>query len=940
MPAPLRKLGFPLYPFTPLTAVAALIAGAPALPSIAASVPAPIECADPMVGTDAHGHTYPGATVPFGMVQLSPDTRDQTWDGCSGYHYDDTAIQGFSHTHLTGTGCGDLGDILIMPMVGAEYWDVGTPGNGYESRFSHARETAHPGYYRVFLQTPGVLAEMTATARCGLHKYTFPQSDSAHIIIDLGHGIGNDNYDGAVDVENDTTISGFRKTHGWASDRVVYFVAQFSKPFASFQLAHDDVQFANGTRTGTGAHLKAMVTFATGAGEPVLVKVGISGTSVDAARKNLQTEIPDFDFNRVRHAAEAEWTRALGQVQIDTFDPHIRRTFYTNLYDSMLAPTLYDDVDGSYMGMDHKVHQANGFHNYTEFSIWDVYRAECPLLTILRPDMTRNITHSLITEYQQNGLHSTPIWPLWGNETFCMIGYHSAPIIVDAYFKGLLGADAETAYQALRDTAMQDRGGLKSYKEIGYVASQPGHQATSKTLEYSFDDWCIARMAEALGHEADAEMFYARAGNYVNVFDSTVQFMRGRLANGQWRPHFNSHTSVGDEYTEADAWQYAFAAQQDIPGMIRLYGGDAGFIKKMDAMFVENSWYSPFIPDISGLIGQYSQGDEQSHHVAYLYDYAGAPWKTQQRVRQIMATLYGDTPAGQCGNIDCGQMTAWYILSALGFYPVNPASGVYVFGSPVVGKAVIHLDRKQYGGRTFTVIAQNNSARNIYIQSATLNGKRLDRCWIRHSEIVDGGTLRFVMGPRPSMAWGVSTAARPTYEMPAGYRYAAIPTPSTAPKKVALTVPIRIACGSDEPVGDFVPDFNMDDGGVNGADTQIDTNVSDAAPAGVYQYERYAPDFTYVLPVPRNDAYTIRLHFAEIFDNNPGDRVENVFVNGRPVLTNFDILKAAGGMNKAVVREFKDVKPDARGNIDIRISAAPNSPDQHAKINGIEVLPE
>ena len=913
---------------------------APAAPAARAASTAPVDCVNPFVGAAAHGHTYPGATVPFGMVQLSPDTRTEGWDGVSGYHYDDTTIQGFSHTHLTGTGCGDLGDILVMPMVGDIQLDPGTGGNGYASHFSHAHESASPGYYRVFLDDPKVTAELTATARCGMHRYTFPESADSHIIVDLGHGIGNDNFDGAINVEDSSTISGFRRTHGWASDRVVYFVMKFSKPFAGFELAQDDSVFPSGTSSATGRHLKAVVNYSTSTGEAVVVKVGISGASLDGARKNLAAEIPGFDFDKVHSQARAEWSRMLDAVQVEAHDPHVRATFYTNLYQAYLAPTLYDDVDGSYMGMDHKVHQANGFHNYTEFSIWDVYRAECPLLTILQPDRTNDVVRSMLVEYQQNGLHMTPKWPLWGNETYCMIGNHAIPIIVDAYFKGLVhGVDAETLYQAMRDTAMQDRDGLDSYKKLGYVASTPGAQATSKTLEYTFDDWCLGRMAKALGHDADARMFYQRAGNYVNVFDSRIQFMRGRRADGTWRPHFNSHNSVGDEYTEADAWQYAFDVQQDPQGMVRLYGGDAGFVKKMDAMFVENSYYTPFIPDISGMIGQYSQGDEQSHHVAYLYDYAGAAWKTQQRVRQVMTTLYSDKPDGQCGNIDCGQMTAWYIFSALGFYPVNPASGVYAIGSPIVDKATIHLDAKHYGGRTFTVIAKNNSPQNVYIQSMALNGKPMNRSWITHNEIAAGGTLSFVMGPRPKATWGEAVASRPPSEMPSGYRYASVPPPSTAVTKVALTLPIRIVCGSDDPVGDFQPDPDMDEGGTNSNGNAIDISAPGAAPSGVYQSERYASDLTYKFPVPSGGTYTLRLHFAEIFDSAADERVENVFINGQPALTNFDIYSAAGGMNKAVVEEFKDIKPDARGNIAIRISAAPSSPDQNAKISGIEILP-
>ncbi|MCX6924764.1 MAG: glycoside hydrolase family 92 protein, partial [Verrucomicrobia bacterium] len=464
--------------------------------------------------------------------------------------------------------------------------------------------------------------------------------------------------------------------------------------------------------------------------------------------------------------------------KIETFDPQVRNTFYANLYLCCQAPILYNDVDGTYRGMDRKNHAGKGFQNYTIFSLWDTYRAEHPLLTLLQPGRVNDMVESMLAEYRESGHHSTPIWPLWGNETWCMIGYHSVPVIVDAYFKGLRGFDAEAAYQAMRDTAMQDRNGLKSYRELGYVASEPKAEATSRTIEYTVDDWCLAKMAEALGHQEDAKLFYQRCANYRNLFDRSVGFFRGRKADGSWRSPFIANGLVGDEYTEADAWQYAFGVQHDVPGLMALYGGDQGFIQKMDAMFAADSKILTDIPDITGLIGQYSQGDEQCHHVAYLYNYAGVPYKTQERVRQVMATLFDDTPGGQCGNIDCGQMAAWYVFSALGFYPVNPANGIYVIGSPVVKKAVVSLDAKHYGGKKFTVLAPNNSPKNIYVQSASLNGKPLSRAWLRHEEIIAGGTLRLEMGPKPNLEWGHAQDVRPPATMPAGFQYPALPTPS------------------------------------------------------------------------------------------------------------------------------------------------------------------
>jgi predicted alpha-1,2-mannosidase len=888
------------------------------------------------VGTDAHGHAYPGATVPFGMVQLSPDTPLQGWDGSSGYHYSDSIILGFSHTHLSGTGCGCLGDVLLMPTVGELHLDAGSPGNGYASRFSHEQETATPGYYRVFLEDPKVTAELTATPRCGFHKYLFPATDQAHIILDLVHNIGNDTVEASLKVEGNDTLSGCRVSNGWGGRRMIYFVMQFSKPFDSFGIEQDGKRLAPETQEARGQNIKAFVNYKTAGNEAVLVKVGISGTGVEGARKNLTAEIPGWNFDGVRVAAVRQWKNMFDTVKIETFDPHIRTTFYANLYLTCLAPVLFNDVDGTYRGMDHQNHAGTNFQNYTTFSIWDIYRAEWPLITLLHPDRVNDMVQSMLTEYRELGQHTTPIWPLWGNETWCMIGYHSVDMIAEAYLEGYRGFDAETAYQALRDTAMQDRNGLKTYKQLGYVASTPGGEATSRTLEYTLDDWCLARLAETLGHSEDAQLFYQRAANYRNLFDRTTHFFRGRKADGDWRSPFIINAMVGDEYTEADAWQYAFAVQQDVPGMVALYDGDNGFIQKLDTLFATNSFIQTDIPDISGLIGQYSQGDEQCHHVAYLYDYVGAPYKTQQHIRQAMTTLYNDTPSGQCGNVDCGQMSACYVFGALGFYPVNPVSGVYAIGSPLVNKAVVHLDREKYHGRTFTVIAKNNSATNLYIQSATLNGKPLQKPWITRDQIIAGGTLKLVMGPNPNLKWGSAPENRPPATMPANFQYPALPAPA-ADKQVLLPLPIRVICGG-EATGGFVPDPNMIYGNIGHADNAIDTSVPNAAPAAVYQGERYGRDFTHTFPVPAGEHYLVRLHFAEIFDSGVGSRLENIEINGQPVLTNFDILADAGSMNKAVVKEFQNIVPDAQGNIAIRIASTTNSPDHNAKISGIEIL--
>lgn len=890
----------------------------------------------PLAGTDAHGHSYPGATAPFGMVQLSPDTTIEGWDGCSGYHYPDTVIRGFSHTHLSGTGCGCLGDVLVMPTVGELFLDPGSPGHGYESKFSHSSEKATPGYYSVYLDDPKVAVELTATPRCGFHKYTFPESDAAHIIVDLGAGVGDEARRTSMKVESNDTISGERTSEGWGGRRPIYFVMKFSKPFDSFGLERNGKRLPGDSREAEGRIIKGFANYKTSAGDAILVKVGISGVSVEGARRNLEAEIPGWDFEAVRAATAAQWHEALGTVTMESYDPHVEGTFYDNLYLSCLAPTLFNDADGAYRGMDHTNHYAPGFQNYTTFSIWDIYRAEWPLLTMLQPGRVNDMAQSLLAEYRELHQHTTPIWPLWGNETWCMIGYHSVDMLAEAYLDGFRGFDGEAAYQAMRDTAMQDRNGLKSYRELGYVASRAGDQATSKTIEYAFDDWCIARMAEALGHQDDADLFYKRSANYRNLFDRTTKFFRGRHENGSWRSPFVANALVGDEYTEADAWQYAFGVQQDVPGLIRLYGGDQGFVDKLDALFTTNSFIDTGIPDISGLIGQYSQGDEQCHHVAYLYDYAGQAYKTQQRTRQVMATLYGDTPSGECGNIDCGQMAAWYIYSALGFYPMNPVSDVFAIGSPVVTKAVMHFSGSD-AGKTFTVLAPNNSAENIYIQSASLNGEPLNKPWLTRAQIMAGGELKFVMGPKPNPTWGDAPEDRPPATMPANFHYADLPAPADD-KPVELKLPIRIICGSDDPAGDFIPDPNMTAGSENQSHAQVDTSAPNAAPEAVYQSERYGEDFSYHFPVPRHRRYLVRLHFAEVFDHGKGMRRENIQINRRTVLRDFDIFDAAGGVDKAVVKEFPNIVPNRRGEIVVRIAAADGSPDRNAKISGIEII--
>jgi len=719
----------------------------------------PVDEALPLVGTGGHGHTYPGATVPFGFVQLSPDTRTEGWDACSGYHYSDSVIIGFSHTHLSGTGCGDLGDLLIQPVTGAlQKSGAYAPQEAklFRSEFSHDNEVAQPGYYRVRLDKYNVLAEVTATARAAMHRYTFPAADQAHLLVDLVYGLNSSPEEAQFKVESSTVVSGFRRSGGWANNKTVYFVIESSQPFAGYGLESDGKPLPEGQAEAKDKLVRAHLDFKTTAGRQVVLRVGLSATSVDGARKNLQTEIGAKDFDTVRKAARAAWNDCLSPIRIESPDANVRQTFYSALYHTMTAPILYNDADGAYRGADHKVHTSPGFQYYCTFSFWDTYRAEHPLMTILQPGRVNDFVKTALAFYQQIEPHALPMWPLDSCETACMIGYHSVPIIADAYAKGFRGYDVEAVYQAMRTTAMDGRNHQDDYQKLGYVPAATGKrdEATSRTLEFCVDDWSLAQMAKALGKTEDAELFARRAQNYTNVFDPATGFFRGKTAAGPFHEPFDPKAVSFEDYTEANAWQYTFAVQHDVPGMIRLYGGEKPFIDKLDQLFNEDSDVGNYLIDVSGLIGQYAHGNEPCHHLPYLYALAGAQYKTAQRVRQIMLTQYSNTPEGVCGNDDCGQISAWFVFSALGFYPVNPASGIYVIGSPLVEKATIQLDPKCYKtGGAFTMIAHDLSKQNGYIKSAKLNGKKLDRPWITHDEIVAGGTLEFDMDILPTKNW-------------------------------------------------------------------------------------------------------------------------------------------------------------------------------------------
>ena len=729
------------------------------------SAKSPVDYVNPMIGTDAHGHVYPGATVPFGMVQLSPDTRDNGWDGTSGYHYSDTSILGFSYNHLTGTGCGDLGNVMLMPTVGALKLVPGSkPGDGYRARFSHADEISRPGYYSVYLPDYQVKVELTATARAGFSRYTFPATTEAHVVMDLQHGIANNVVEAHLKIENDHTASGYRKSNGWGGDKVYYFVVEFSRPFDSAGVAQGDKDVP-GNQT-TGKETKGHFDFKTKAGEHILVRVGLSTVSVEGARNNLHTEIPGWNFDAVAAAARKQWQKVLSCITVKTPDKNLAQTFYTALYHTMVAPTLLSDVDGQFRGPDEKVHAAKGYDYYTELSLWDTFRAENPLLTLIQPGRVNDFVNTMLAHFTIFGQNTLPVWPEGGKETWCMIGNHAIPVITDAYLKGFRNWNADEALADMIASTDKNREQLDAYRKRGYIPTGKRVQSVSKVLEYAYDDACIARLAKALGKDDLAEKYFQRSQNWTNVFDPSTGFMRGRNADGSWVTPFGEkeQNSINfDEYTEANAWQYNFFVLQNVPGLIAKLGGDEKFVARLDEMFDTKETIPNLasIPDVTGVIGMYSQGNEPDHHVAYLYNYAGQPWKTQARVRQVANTLYNNTPAGICGNDDCGQMSAWYVFTALGFYPVDPASGVYVLASPLGNQATLKLDPQFYKGRSFTVIAKNNSANHPYIQSATLNGKPMTRNWISQAEIAAGGKLVLNMGPTPNQAFGSAPADRP-----------------------------------------------------------------------------------------------------------------------------------------------------------------------------------
>ena len=746
-------------------------------------VPDPLKFVDPMIGTGPEGHTFPGATVPFGMVQLSPDTQikyfKQSYKWAAGYRYDDTTILGFSHTHFSGAGHSDLGDVMLMPISGDEVplepGDIAKTQPGYRSRFSHADEHAEPGYYSVYLKDSKVKVELTASNRVGVHRYTYAPGEKRHVLLDLRSSIYN--YPGKVlwsriRIRKDGTVTGMRETRGWAPGRQLYFAMRFSVPMTGHSLYNkeEDPPPYHGFKTpGTspqdtqsieGRALEAVFDFAP-ASAPLIVKVAISPVSEANAIANMDAEVPGFDFDAVRAATQALWRKELRRVEFDAA-PEMRKSLYTALYHAMMAPSTSMDVNGEYRGPDNQVHRAVGFEFVSTLSLWDTYRAEQPLMTIIEPEKrTNDLVRSLVASQQESPFGILPVWQFQGQETWCMIGYHAVPIIADAYIKGIRGYDAQAALDAMVASATYaPYGHLGQYMKLGYVPVDDDDEAASKTMEYAFDDWTIARMAKAMGKSNIAAEFAKRAAYWRNTFNKADGFVEPRLANGEFRKPFDpTKAGAGSGFTEGNAWQYSWYQPQDEQGLIDQVGGNAKLIAKLDAMFdqkVDPSKYAD-VEDISGMIGQYIHGNEPSHHLAYLYMYAGAPLETQARLKQIVDSQYKPAPDGLVGNDDLGQMSAWLIFSSLGFYPVAPGSNQYVLGRPFVDRAVLHLP----DGKTLTVESKGMDEAHGFVKGVLLNGKSLDRSYVTHEELMQGGVLTFVFSSEKDATWSKSALRMP-----------------------------------------------------------------------------------------------------------------------------------------------------------------------------------
>ncbi|MCL1938418.1 MAG: GH92 family glycosyl hydrolase [Candidatus Azobacteroides sp.] len=702
---------------------------------------------DPFIGTGGHGHVFMGANRPFGLVQLGPTSILQTWDWTSGYHISDTTVIGFSHTHLSGTGIGDLSDISLMPATQEVILNRGIPGNppsGLGSYFSHASEKAKPGYYAVYLERYQVQVELTATQRVGFHKYTFPPTSDACVILDLENGTCWDQpVEGYIAQENDSVVSGYRFSSGWADDQRIYFTALFSKPLKKFKVSKANERMEKTSLKAQKVY--GLAYFDTKDQEEIYVKVALSPVSIENAKNNMQAELPGWDFEQTTREAENAWNKELNKIQIKTPDEEVKRIFYTGLYHTMVAPSVFCDVNGDYRGADKKIHSGDGFINYTTLSLWDTYRAAHPLTTIIHPEKVNDLINTLLHIYLQQG--KLPVWHLMGCETDCMVGNPAISVVADAILKGFDGFDWKLAYEAMKTSSLLDERGLKYLKKYGYIPYDKEEEGLSKCMEYAIADGCLAQIAQKLNQPEDYRYFLNRSRSYRHYFDSSTGFVRGLSSTGKFRVPFNPFESVhrDNDYTEGNAWQYTWLAPHDVAGLIDLFGSQERFIEKLDSLFIaEGNLGQQASPDISGLIGQYAHGNEPSHHIIYLYPYAGQAEKSARRVREVLSRLYSAQPDGLSGNEDVGQMSAWYILSALGFYQLEPAGGKYVFGSPLVDEAFIQVGN----GKTFRIVAHHNSSQNIYIQNVRLNGQNYDKYYISFQDIAKGGTLEFWMSDK------------------------------------------------------------------------------------------------------------------------------------------------------------------------------------------------
>ena len=736
-----------------------------------------IKYVKPIIGTEKMGHTYPGATVPFGAVQLSPETdtisyevnskyNGEVYKYCAGYKYEDKTIVGFSHTHLSGTGHSDLGDFLIMPTQGKLQLNPGIASDsksGYRSAYAHSNETAEAGYYKVKLDDDNIIAEMTTSTRVGMHQYTFSKSDESHIILDLMAGIYNyedKNIWTYVRVVNDTLITGYRQTMGWAKTRTVYFAMTFSKPFINYgQRNYDDKQAYRGfwgkfDQTNNfpeiaGKNIRMFFDFKTEEAEKIKIKFALSSVSQGNALENMQTEIIDWDFEKVKTEAQNSWNAELNKIKIDASEA-VKTNFYTALYHTFINPTVYTDVNGEYKGLDQEVHVANGFTNYSTFSLWDTYRALHPLFNIIQPSRNNDMLKSMMAHYKESALHMLPIWSHYANDNWCMSGYHSVSVIADAIIKGNYNGDANEALDACVITAKhRNYEGIGTYMDLGFIPAEKSGVSVSNTLEYAYDDWCIAQLANKLNRKDVYTEFMKRSNNWQNNFNSVTGFMQPKLANGTFKPNFDALSTNGQGFIEGNSWNYSFFVPQDPKELVAKMGGSKNFTSRLDTLFSMNLPDSFFAEteDITreGIIGGYVHGNEPAHHVAYFYNWTNEPWKTQFQVRKILNMQYKPTPDGLGGNDDCGQMSAWYIFSSLGFYPVAPGSTAYALGSPIVNNAVLTLEN----GNTFIIEVVNQKDKNVYVQKVVLNGKTLSTLFINHSDITEGSKLTFYMGPKP-----------------------------------------------------------------------------------------------------------------------------------------------------------------------------------------------